>query len=101
MLAQSAFNGSSLTIGAGLMLVGVGFGVDVGVGFGVDFGVLPEGLTTMTLPVVFGPPAEPELLVIVLTTVTVRWVVEPEEHPTAVMVTRSKEAMAVRRMSPP
>jgi hypothetical protein len=103
VLAQSAFSGSTLTIGAGLALVGVGLGVVVAlvVDDGADVGVpVEDGLTTMTLLAVFGPLAAAELPVIVLTTVTVRWVVDPELHPTAVRVTRSKEAIAVRRMRP-
>jgi hypothetical protein len=104
VLPQSAFNGSTLTIGAALVLVGVGVGV--GLGFVVDAGAdvdapVLEGLTTITLPAVVGPLAAAELPVTVFTTVTVRWVVDPELQPTAVTVTRSKEAMAVRRMWQP
>lgn len=91
-----------MTIGAGLTLVGVGLGVVFGVDDGAEVGVpVLDGLTTMTLPVVFGPLAAAELLVTVLSTVTVRRVVDPELHPTAVTVTSSKEAIAVRRMGQP
>ena len=93
IVAQSAFSGSTLTIGAavGLVVVGVGFAVVVGVGFGVVV-----GLTTTTL--LNGLDVVAALLVTVLTTVTVRFVVDPELQAATVRATASKGTKAVRRM---
>jgi len=91
--AQSAFNGSTLTIGAavGLVEVGVGFAAVV-LWLAV---VAAVGLTITMLLDGFDAAA---LLVTVLTTVTVRFVADPELHPATVRAIASNGSKVVRRM---